>query len=225
MSRWCCTIQVRLCRPRQVAVIAVSVSLLCAVVRPGVAQQQPCVLAAQVVGDAHLVQPIRLELDRLDVREQPVSWACPFARATVTERRGAIAITLRDSNGRQVERVVSESRVAAMWIESQLRSDIGASLLHMPSSLSGRAQSPRLTELWPPGAAGPTRAAETPGDASHPVAQRRGSGEPLSGAVLVETQNADDESSWRSVYLSVDRGFDVARIGLSARYGVNSRFF
>lgn len=103
-------------------VAAAVVMAISAIAPPAHAQPRSC--AQTVSGDASLAMAVRAHLSS--------TASCAGIRADVYPAAEGVTVRLRDSDGRTAVRVVSSELVAAMWIESWTRRDLGASLLPAP---------------------------------------------------------------------------------------------
>ncbi|HUH03831.1 MAG TPA: hypothetical protein VML75_17670 [Kofleriaceae bacterium] len=104
-------------------VAAAVVMAISAIAPPARAQPRSC--AQTVAGDAHLAMAVRAHLSS--------AASCAGIRADVHSAADGVTVRLRDRDGRTAVRVVSSALVAAMWIESWTRRDLGASLLPAPA--------------------------------------------------------------------------------------------
>jgi hypothetical protein len=108
---------------------------------PATASPRSCPPIAIVSGEATVVAPILEQLTN-----QGIGLArdadCPVVEATVAREHAALVVTLRDPSGRRRNRTLTNARVAAIWIESWVSSDVATPLLavrvaaHPPSSVA-----------------------------------------------------------------------------------------
>ncbi len=95
---------------------------------PAAASPRSCPPIAIVRGEATVVEPILAQLTSEGiglVRDAD----CPVVEASVARDRAFLVVTLRDRSGRRSNRTVTNARVAAIWIESWVSSDVATPLL------------------------------------------------------------------------------------------------
>jgi len=167
-----------------------------------------CPPAAHVAGDAELGHAVMLELSILGVVSAEVPTGCPVAEVMVEPSGDGVAVTLRDSAGRQAAQVVTDAQVAASWIESWVHPEIGAPLLAAHAA---------------PAAAVEPVAALTVARAAAPAARPgRFSYGGLSLGAAAEMVSASDGSDWRSLSASTCARFGFLCAGLTGR-GADNR--
>jgi hypothetical protein len=103
------------------------VSLVLVLATP-VASAEPCRATALLEGDDQLVDALDAALHRRGI-ETTARAECPAARARITRRGSAIAVSVVDPDGRSSERSLANLDAAASLIESWARQDLNAPLL------------------------------------------------------------------------------------------------
>ena len=170
----------------------------------------PCPPAARIAGDAELGHAVVLELSILGVASQEIPPSCPAVEVVVVRSGEAVAVSLRDSAGRQAAEVVTDASVAAAWIESWVHPEIRDPLLAARSE-------PHLS------AAGGVAAAEVKVVTRAPAARpARLAYHGLSLATAGEMTSASDGSDWRALSASLCARFGILCAGLTAR-GADNR--
>jgi hypothetical protein len=95
---------------------------ICAIAPSARAQSRSCDKA--VNGDSTLAMAVQAHISS--------SASCDNVRADVQPSAGGLTVRLRGDDGRTAVRVVSSELIAAMWIESWTRRDLGTPLLPAP---------------------------------------------------------------------------------------------
>lgn len=126
-------------------------------VRGEPAPQEPCASAVHLDGDAALTVPVAEALRRRGIAVDP-PLSCPLALVRVDRRAGGLGITINQEPA-QGERIVSDPAVAAVLIESWIRSDLTDSLLAVPRF----PLAPELAAAVAPAPAPPASAPTGPG--------------------------------------------------------------
>lgn len=185
-----------------------------AIASPASAQPPPCSPApdpvVQLDGAAATSNAIRARLLEagVDVVDPGGAGACPSVFATVIQLRNSVSVELRDSDGRRARRTVSTCEVAATWIESWIRRDLGAPL--MPAVFVARQPLPGPAVATP---------AMTPAVDASPAPVVRAPVGRWSVAVVTEAVTATDDSAWRTVRASACVRVGSFCIGADGRYG------
>lgn len=175
------------------------------------ASEAPCQPAAHVaaasepatVEDTELGRAVGLELAVLGVVIQDIPARCAVVEARVARVGEGVAVSVRDVHGREAQQVVSDPRVAAVWIETWAHPELGAPLLSVRAAPEAPQPAATVTSAAPVDVA----PAETAAGAS-----RRGLGLTATGAMLF----ADDDSDWREVAASACVRFGAMCAGLRA---------
>jgi hypothetical protein len=168
----------------------------------------PCPPAARIAGDAELGQALVLDLSILGVASGDIPPRCPAVEVTVVRSGDSVAVTLRDSAGRQATEVVTDTSVAAAWIESWGHPEISDPLLagHSAAGPSAAASAAPTVEV---------RASRAP-------AARRSAYRGLLLGAAGEMASASDGSDWRGITASVCAQLGPVCAGLTAR-GADNR--
>jgi hypothetical protein len=169
-----------------------------------------CPPAARISGDAELGHAVVLELSILGVASREIPPSCPAVEVVVARSGDAVAVSLRDSAGRQAAEVVTDASVAAAWIESWVHPEIRDPLLAARSE-------PRLSAGHAAAAAEVTVATRAPAARPSRFAYH---GMMLGAAG--EMTSADDGTDWRSLSASLCARFGILCAGLTAR-GADNR--
>lgn len=185
-------------------VVAFFVVSMCMGPRSADAEPGACVPAALVDGDPRAVTPLREQLIVLGVASEP-SPRCPVVRVTVTRRDDGVRVALREPSGRSAARTVSDARIAATWIDSWLRPDLGAPLLAFRSAPARYPAAPAPVSVSEP--APPTPPAE----------------HGWSLGALIERASASDDSTWRAARVDLCKTVDGVCVGGLARVGEDQR--
>jgi hypothetical protein len=175
-------------------------------IAPARSVAEPCAPTAVVNGDRELAGIIGEQLRSRGIQTHGVE-RCPVVRAEVERRGSSLVVKLDDGTDGGDHRTLSTPALAAIWIESRLRTDIGAPLLRTPIILS------RPEPEGPPAA---TRNVVRPQSLSR--------ARPMVLSASVQSVSASDESSWRGV--AVDGCVEIggACVGVAGRYGQNLAF-
>lgn len=155
---------------------------------------EPCAPAAVIEGDDEVAGSVSKHLERLGVATRAPA-PCPAARAAVRRTDTGLAIVMRD-RGRRAARTVSTAAIAATWIESWVRTDIGAPLLRAPII-----------------------ATPTPVVIRRPATRAKPMTRSGIFGASVETLTASDQSEWRGVSVSGCVELGRACVGVAGRYG------
>ena len=187
------------------------VLLAASAVAHGAASADPaprCPPAARIAGDAELGHALVLELSILGVASGDIPARCPAVDVTVVRSGDSVAVSLRDSAGRQAAEVVTDASVAATWIESWVHPEISDPLLAGGSSSApSAAASPASTVVV---------------HASGAPAARRSAYRGLLLGAAGEMASASDGSDWRGITASVCAQLGPVCAGLTAR-GADNR--
>ena len=169
------------------------------------AESEPCRPAAAVDGDTTIAGAVSEELLLLGVARD-AGPGCRVASARVAPSASGLHISMRDAAGRVVQREVTDARIAATWIDSRLRDDIGTPLL-----------APRSVPRYSAPAAGA-------GVDVGVVAASAGSWtDRVSATVGFERSYANDGGEYDGVRASVCAELGGACVGLSGRLASGSR--
>jgi len=188
------------------AAIGFGVALLGASVP--LAAEPYCEPVAIVDGDPALVTSLQARLiERGIAIDDAASDGCPPLRATIMRQGNVVAVTVVEPSGASVDRSVTTADIAATWIESRVRHDVGAPLLAV------RMRPPTIA----PGTTAPVAVVDTP-----PVASAGPVHAPLSMAVWMENGSADDSSSWRAYAASACVRLGPTCVGVLGRVSENA---
>ena|GEM_PF-5748173 len=193
--------------------VAGFVAALCAA-HPGSAASPACPPAVVVEGEGAAASSLRDALSSRGILTRQAQ-PCPALRAKVARKDGQLAIELRADSGRSEHRTLSTPEIAALWIESWTRTDIGSSLLptrwHPP---------PRRRAVTTPSTGNTlTRVSQPVPATTLASAPRR-----VLVGVAAETVTAGDSSSWTAVGIDACIEVGGACVGLSGRYARNLGF-
>lgn len=180
-------------------------------VRPAAADPAACAPAARVAGDPELGASIELELAVLGVVSRDVPAACPAVDVDVSRAGDAVVVVVRDAAGRRAQETVTDTHVAAVWIDSWARPELGAPLLV-----------PRA-EVAPPVVAPPTATAPAPTRA--PVGLDAAA---THGGLVLDAGGGllygDDGSTWRALDLGLCARLGRLCIGAAATLADDRNF-
>ncbi len=180
---------------------AIGLAAALATPRPALAKPA-CAPGAVLDGEPALVADLASALAALAITS-PAS-DCPAIHATVARADTGLTVTVRDPAGRYSQRRVTDTRVAATFIESWVRADIEAPLL-----------APRRPTWRPPSASvAATRPSEP--TVKQPIL--------LSLAVAAATSDGDDNSSWTTVTVGVCAKLGPLCLGALGRFADNRDF-
>jgi hypothetical protein len=181
------------------------VCLGAAIAAHGPAAADPgCPPAARVAGDEELGHAVTVELSILGVASRDIPASCPAVEVVVRPSGDGVAVSVRDTAGREASEVVTDASVAASWIESWVHPEIGAPLLAARTGLSAAP------------------AVEVEAVASAPAARPgRFAYRGLWLGAAGEMVSASDDSDWRSLSAGVCARFGFFCGGLTARAGDN----
>lgn len=158
-----------------------------------------CVAVAIVDGDPSLASPLKAELVSRGIAiADDVPNACLPMRADVSRHGVVVLIHIVEPHGVSVDRAVSNVAIAATWIESRLRTSVGAPLL------LARAPTAPAAHADPPPAVVET--VNSPGDR-------------WSLAAHIATGSSGDPSSWRAYSLGGCAMVGQFCLGLLAHMG------
>lgn len=191
------------------AVVTLSTAL---VVGHGATSADPtpsCPPAARLAGDPELGHAVALELSILGVASQEIPAGCPAAEVVVARSGDAVAVSLRDTAGRQAAEVLTDASVAASWIESWVHPEIGAPLL-----------AARTASVEDATAAAASDAAVVRSAPARPRGRFGYRGLTLGAAG--EITSASDDTDWRALSVSMCARLGVLCAGLVAR-GADNR--
>lgn len=174
-----------------------------------IADQAACPPAAAVHGDLELIGPVAEELAAVGVATDAPDIACPRVEVTLSRAGNQrLLVQIHNDAGRDEARVVSAPRIAAAWIHSFTRDDIGAPLLLAHLAHLAPRPPPPLND-------GPdTRDAPPKGSA-----RTR-----LSIALRVESLAAADDSTWTAVGGDACAQIGPVCIGTRVRFARNAGF-
>lgn len=176
-----------------------------------------CDTAVVVEGDSAAASSLRDALTSRGIRTRQAQ-PCPALTARVTPTGTQLSVELRASNGRSETRTLSTTEIAAIWIESWTRTDIGSALL--PTRWQARPPAPTarrvaaavgrpttLTRRLPPGA---TSTARPP---------RR-----IILGLGAQSLTGGDDSTWSGIGADVCIEVGGVCLGVSGRYARNLGF-
>jgi hypothetical protein len=189
-------------------VVGVSIAVVtCSSASPVSAQPRRCSTqpragdpSVRVVGAPVSAAGVRQLLARAGVA---VDAACAPVRASLIQSESGLEVVLTGDDGRTARRVVSTEAVAATWIESWVRRDLGAPLL--PTAAPRATLRPPSLQRVPRDAAPtPKPAAPTPGRWSLAVAGH---------------SRSADAVAWRGVAAAGCANLGPLCVGATGRYG------
>jgi hypothetical protein len=183
------------------------VCLGAAIAAHGPAAADPgCPPAARVAGDEELGHAVVVELSILGVASRDIPASCPAVEVVVRPSGDGVAVSVRDTAGREASEVVTDASVAASWIESWVHPEIGAPLLAARTGLSAAP----AVEVKSVASAPETTTG--PGTSAYRGLWLGAAGEMVS---------ANDDSDWRALSAGVCARFGFFCGGLTARAGDN----
>ncbi len=179
------------------------------------AAEPACDPVAIVEGDPALVSSLSAQLIRRGIAIDEAADSedpCPAVRATGAQDGGAVSVTVEQPDGEKVERDVTTTEIAAIWIESRMRRDVGAPLLAV--------RVPLVVNPGPAPGATPVVDAGVAGTAFAVRGRDR-----VSLSARIENGSADDGSGWRTYSAAVCGRIGPLCVGLLGRIGENPEAF
>ena len=196
---------------KRVALAAIGFGAAVTAAAPPLAAEPTCEPVAIVDGDPALVASLQSRLvERGIAIDEATPDACPAVRATVVRDGAAVRITVIEPSGAAVARDVTTEEIAATWIESRVRMDVGAPLL-----------AARVPVAVPRGGAAPGAAPSPAAADTMMVAVAAPRRDPLSIAVAIESSFAGDGTDWRSYSLAACARIGPLCVGALGRLGDN----
>ena len=169
---------------------------------PTAASPRSCPPIAIVSGEPTVVEPIIEQLTNEGIGVARDA-NCPVVEATVARDNAALVVTLRDPSGRRSQRMVTNARVAAVWIESCVSSDAATPLLAVRATLHP-----------------PARVVAASGPALAPVAREAR----LTFTALLANGSGDDDSRWDALTVAGRYRIGRLRAGVGGRMTDNQSY-
>ena len=117
--------------------LAIAFVVLLGAAREAVAGDGSCPPTAVITGDADVVQSLGAALEQLGVSVETAP-SCPAVQVNVVRDPAGLRVSIKDTEGRRSQRMISDVETAAAVIDSWIRPDLGVDVEsdrpHAPSA-------------------------------------------------------------------------------------------